>query len=721
MTTAQSELPIFSVETILGSISTIACQIQHMTALEEVIHQAIIGAQSLLAVDRVVVFQLNHSHEAVVTFEAVSPGVTATLGQQVSSTLMNRLWGNQAPSEPIAIVPNIHAEPLAADVVTLFTSWQVRAYLAVPLVSQGQRWGILMAHHCQEIREWQPLEVQYWQQLALHLGIAIQQAALQPVLPHCADRVEPHLSQPPTGSVGLVPACHVALDAHDWGLWVRNFATNEVFLSPHWKALRGFSPSELPDCWETWVQSIHPQDRDRTLQALQAYLHHQAATFEQDYRICQPDGSYRWVLSRGQAMWNQAGEPIQIIGLEIEITARKQAELALQKNEQRFQHLAAASPAVIYSVVEDLDGIARFEYLSPAAETIHELPIADMLADGGLILKQMHPDDQDGYRQAIGRCLETQEPFSYEWRIITPSGKVKWLQANSCPSRQANGELVWHGIVLDVSDRKHKDELIQNIARGVSAATGEAFFQSLVEYLTRLLNIEHVCIAELIAPNHNRARVLAGLSYGQSLAGMEHDLTNTPCQQVVEQGFCIYPNHLQHYFTEDCFLGNINGEGYAGISLVNSAGVVIGIISIISDRAIQDSQLIQEVLTIFAVRAASELERQQSEVLLRHYERIVSATPDCVVLLDRNYYYQAVNDSYLRWHNKTQPEVIGHHVSEILGQEIFTTVVKPLFDCCLATRSLRVAETWITCGDGQRRYIRATLAPCTELDGAVSG
>lgn len=722
MTTVRSELPTLSIETILTSISTIAHQIQHMAVLDEVVQQAITDAKSLLGVDRVVVCQLSNSQEATVTFETVSPDLTATLGQRISSSAMNSLWGKQPNAEAIAVVSNIYTAPLATDVVTLLTSWQVQAYLAMPLISQGQRWGVLMAQHCQGIRGWQPLETQYGQQLAVHLGIAIQQAALQPVLPYCADKTEQHSNHLPTDATwSSSPACHMALNAHDWSFWVRNFVKDEVFLSPCWRALRGFAADELPDCWDTWVQSIHPQDRDRILQALQAYLTRDATTFEQDYRICRADGSYHWVLSQGKALWNQFGEPIQITGLEIDITARKQAELTLQKNDQRFQHLATASPAVIYTVVEDLHGIAHFEYLSPAAEAIHELPIADILADSSLISNQMHPDDRDGYHQAMIHSLETQEPFSYEWRIITPSGKVKWLQANSCPSRQASGELVWHGIVLDVSDRKHKDELIQNIARGVSAATGAAFFQLLVEYLSQLLNINHVCIAELIAPSRNKVRVLAGLSYGQSLASLEHDLPNTPCQQVVEQGFCVYPDHLQHYFPENRLLCNLHGESYAGIALVNSAGIVIGIISIISDRAMHDHQLIEEVLTIFAVRAASELERQQSEVLLRRYERIVSATPDCVVLLDCNYYYQAVNDSYLRWHHKTLPEVIGHHVSEILGQEIFTTIVKPLFDCCLATQSPRIAETWITTSDHQQQYVRATLAPCTELDGSVSG
>ncbi|WP_073070739.1 GAF domain-containing protein [Phormidesmis priestleyi] len=276
------------------------------------------------------------------------------------------------------------------------------------------------------------------------------------------------------------------------------------------------------------------------------------------------------------------------------------------------------------------------------------------------------------------------------------------------------------GTVADLNDRQRKEDLIQDIAQGVSAKTGEAFFHSLVQYLTRLLGMDQAFVFELITPETKRVKIIAGLSDDQVLDGLECPLVGTPCEQVFEQGFCIYPNNVQQLFPEALALKALGGESYVGIPLVSSSGAVIGSICVISNQAIANVQFIQEVLTIFAVRAASELERRQSEAILRRYERIVSATPDMVSLIDRNYLYQVVNQSYLTWNQKTYDQIVGHSVSDLLGQELFETV-QPLMDRCLAGELQQILETWQNYPDGQRRYIRATYSPYLELDGTISG
>jgi PAS domain S-box-containing protein len=132
--------------------------------------------------------------------------------------------------------------------------------------------------------------------------------------------------------------------------------------------------------------------------------------------------------------------------------------------------------------------------------------------------------------------------------------------------------------------------------------------------------------------------------------------------------------------------------------------------------AVQQADLKQQLASI----SRDVTERKQAENLLRRYERIVSATPDCVSLIDRNYVYQVINQTYLRWHQKTYDEIIGHSVSDILGQEFFKTFTQPRLDRCL-TGEPQIYEMWQDYGDGQRRYIRATYAPYIELDGTISG
>ena len=140
-----------------------------------------------------------------------------------------------------------------------------------------------------------------------------------------------------------------------------------------------------------------------------------------------------------------------------DITKRRQAEIDLQQSDARFREISDVSPANIYILVMRPDGSFYFEHISRAIEAIHELTVDEILADASLLLDAIHPDDRPGYEAALQASIETCEPFKYEWRLITASGKVRWVQGNSQPQRRANGEIAWYGVVLDIQDRKQAE------------------------------------------------------------------------------------------------------------------------------------------------------------------------------------------------------------------------------------------------------------------------
>jgi PAS domain S-box-containing protein len=146
-----------------------------------------------------------------------------------------------------------------------------------------------------------------------------------------------------------------------------------------------------------------------------------------------------------------------------DITERKQAEDALKQSEEKFQEIAAVSPVSIYIFACDADGSrTRFEFVSSAIREIHELEPERVLKDATLTHNQIHPEDRAAYHEAARRSLYNLTPFSHEWRIITPSGRVKWVQANSRPVRRKNGEIVWYGVMVDITDRKQAEAALQD-------------------------------------------------------------------------------------------------------------------------------------------------------------------------------------------------------------------------------------------------------------------
>ncbi|MBD2166533.1 PAS domain S-box protein [Calothrix membranacea FACHB-236] len=177
-----------------------------------------------------------------------------------------------------------------------------------------------------------------------------------------------------------------------------------------------------------------------------------------------------YLTKKGNSFWgNLAVKMIQVAGQFMylvrvtDITANKRIATELQQSEARLQNLADASPVIIYTVADNKSGPGpvRYEYLSPAFEEIYEVPVAEALQNPAIIFNEIHPEDRLAYQQAIARSMAALQLFKYEWRIVTPSGKIKWIQANSRPERRANGEIIWHGVAQDISDRKQLELALQ--------------------------------------------------------------------------------------------------------------------------------------------------------------------------------------------------------------------------------------------------------------------
>lgn len=143
--------------------------------------------------------------------------------------------------------------------------------------------------------------------------------------------------------------------------------------------------------------------------------------------------------------------------LQQEVEFRKLTEQSLRESQARLQKLAVNIPGVIYQFIKNPEGSFKFEYLSYACRDIYELESEEIFKNPHLCFDQNHPDDRQYLEEKIAASARSLEPFAFEWRIVTPSGKLKWLQSNSRPERRDNGDIVWYGVLFDISDRKQAE------------------------------------------------------------------------------------------------------------------------------------------------------------------------------------------------------------------------------------------------------------------------
>ena len=137
----------------------------------------------------------------------------------------------------------------------------------------------------------------------------------------------------------------IALEGGELGTFDFNPQTGILLWSAKTKELFGLPP-DAPVNYETYINSIHPDDRKNSqtiAQQRQSLL--KGGFYELEYRaIGISDGLTRWIRSKGKATYNSEGMPVRYTGVVHDITKRKEAEQALKQSEQRFRSLVESAP-----------------------------------------------------------------------------------------------------------------------------------------------------------------------------------------------------------------------------------------------------------------------------------------------------------------------------------------------------------------------------------------
>ncbi|MBL1200358.1 MAG: PAS domain S-box protein [Nostoc sp. GBBB01] len=123
--------------------------------------------------------------------------------------------------------------------------------------------------------------------------------------------------------------------------------------------------------------------------------------------------------------------------------------------------IAVNLPGIIFQVLQRQDNSVCVLYISSGCKNLYEIEPEIIQADFRLLCKLIHPLDIKAFAESITACSTTVSPWHWQGRIITPSGKLKWIQGSSIPERQANGDLLWNGLVMDITEQKQVQEKLQ--------------------------------------------------------------------------------------------------------------------------------------------------------------------------------------------------------------------------------------------------------------------
>ncbi|MEJ2156379.1 MAG: PAS domain S-box protein [Desulfobacteraceae bacterium] len=211
--------------------------------------------------------------------------------------------------------------------------------------------------------------------------------------------------------------------------------------------------------------------------------------------------------------------------------------------------------------------------------------------------------------------------------------------------------------------RKFIEEALFFVAQRGWMADAENFFDALAWFLGDGLDVDYVVIDRL-DEEPDTAETLALYAKGAIVPNMRYDLKGTPCENVMGKQLCAYPRDVQQLFPEDTLLAEMGVESYIGIPLWDSTGRPIGLIALMDSQPLADDKLATQLLQLVATRAAAELERAQSDRILRTREQefrtLAENSPDNIARYDTN--------GRIVYVNPAMEMSLGCPASEMLGR-----------------------------------------------------
>lgn len=184
------------------------------------------------------------------------------------------------------------------------------------------------------------------------------------------------------------------------GHWYWNIKTNTVNFNLLKATALGYEESELPEhvTYQFFTEKLHPEDYQKTMDAMMQHLQGKAPVYEVEYRIRTKCGDYKWYYDRGKiTQYDDNGEPLFLAGIVFDITKNKEQQFELEKKNQMLEELAA------------IDGLTKISNHKTIMDALKQQLMQANCCKGDLSIAMFDIDDfkkvNDTKGHVLGDCI----------------------------------------------------------------------------------------------------------------------------------------------------------------------------------------------------------------------------------------------------------------------------------------------------------------------------
>jgi PAS domain S-box-containing protein len=275
------------------------------------------------------------------------------------------------------------------------------------------------------------------------------------------------------------------------------------YISPAFEDVWGRPVESAYEDPRVLYEGVHPEDRE----AFAAVVDEMAAdaetgdfrdSYDLEFRVQQPDGEVRWVVSSAYPVPIEGSDVYYWVGIMTDVTEERRRERTLQEFAERVDE-------TFYVSSPDLQEV---HYMSPSYEETWGRPVEEVYEEPESFMEYIHPEDIGPFREQVDRMrteltdptVEEQDSYDFDYRVVRPDGEVRWVDVTGYPLRDDHGTVYrFIALLRDVTETRRREQTLDSLHDATrqltTADTRQAACRTAVDAAANVLGFPLVAVS----------------------------------------------------------------------------------------------------------------------------------------------------------------------------------------------------------------------------------